>query len=89
MTNRIYGWFSDPAQTTPVHEPPLDAPCLFCGEVVFDGDVRTISMMYADRRDGRSYFYRVHRTCHERATEEARQKIDGIVLDMIANASGA
>lgn len=43
-----------------------------------------ISLMYADRRDQRAYFYRTHSTCHEGADEPARVRIDGIVLDMIA-----
>lgn len=84
MTNRIYGWFSSEDQTKPIHDPPHDAPCLFCGEAVFEADVRTISLMWADRADGRSYFYRVHRTCEERATPDEQNRLDGWILDMVA-----
>lgn len=89
MTNRIYGWYSSVDQPVdqPTHNPPFDAPCLLCGETIFDADVRTISLMYADRRDGRAYFYRAHKTCHERASEEERQRLDGLVLDMIGRAA--
>ena len=82
MSNRIYGWFSGADQINPAYDPPHDAPCLFCGEAIFAGDVRTISLMWSDRNDSRSYFYRTHATCHERASDNERNQIDGIVLDM-------
>ncbi len=83
MSNRIYGWFSTPEQATAVYDPPHDAPCLFCGEAIFGGDVRTISLMWADRDDERSYFYRAHKTCHEGATALERNQVDGLVLAMV------
>ena len=83
MSNLIYGWYSDADQTSPMHDPPHNTVCLLCGEAIFAEDVRTISIMWADSKGDRSYFYRVHRTCHERASEPERQKIDEIVFDMI------
>lgn len=80
MTNLIYGWFSSPTSRMPEHDPPHDAPCLFCGEAVFDTDVRTTSVLHSEL----SCFYRTHSTCHDRATEEERLKIDAVVLDMVA-----
>jgi hypothetical protein len=51
-----YGFFDDPHQTTPVHDPGDSAPWT-------DDTVRTISLM-PETRTG-SYFYRVHRACHD------------------------
>lgn len=80
--NQIYGWFDDPWQADPSCDPPHDAPCLFCGLPISEGDVRTHSMMYAGPVYAkRSYFYRTHRTCAE--TDPTHTAMDGVVLDMI------
>lgn len=79
--NLIFGWFDDAAQKAPSHDPPHDAPCLFCGSAIHAEDVRTHSLMYAGEYAARSYFYRTHRTCADRNSDTA---VDGIVLDMIA-----
>lgn len=83
MSNQIYGWFSEASLDTPVHDPPHDAPCLLCGESIFEADVRTISLMWGSRADGRGYFYRVHKTCHQHLNEDEQNRLDGWVLDMI------
>lgn len=82
--NQVYGWFDDPWQTEPSYDPPHDAACLFCGQPIVPDDVRTHSLMYADRMiyAKRSYFYRTHRTCAD--TDPTHTAMDGIVLDMIA-----
>jgi hypothetical protein len=79
-SNQIYGWFDDAEQRVPSYDPPHDAPCLYCGNQIKEGDVRTHSLMssgpvYAKR----SYFYRTHRTCDD----NNKDGIDGRVLDMI------
>jgi hypothetical protein len=83
VATRIYGWYerADQPPDQPTYDPPHDAPCLFCGEAITANDVRTISMMgeYAER----SFFYRVHRTCHERVGEKKRVEIDSVVWDAI------
>lgn len=58
-----YGFYDDPSQTVPVHDPGHSAPCLFCFEPWTSETVRTISLMPLTRTG--SYFYRVHRACHE------------------------
>ena len=65
--NPIYGYFTDGNQTTPVFDPGLIAACPICGNTLNPVDVRTISLMVPG--DSRSYFYRVHRSCHEPLTE--------------------
>ena len=82
MSNQqIYGWFDDASQTKPTHDPPHDAPCLFCGKAIEPTDVRTHCLMYEKGYAKRSYFYRTHRTCAE--TDPTHTAKDGFVLDMI------
>jgi hypothetical protein len=84
MQNLIYGWFDDASQGEPSHEPPHDAPCLFCGCKISADDVRTHSLMRQGQYAPRSYFYRTHRSCAER--DRGKSEMDGFVLDMIARA---
>ncbi len=84
--NAIYGWFDDLAQTEPSHEPPRDAPCLYCGFQIHEADVRTHNLMFSHQYAARSYFYRTHRTCAEQDTSGVG--MDGFVLNMIARSGG-
>jgi len=82
--SRTYGYFSDSAQLTPAYDPGLTAPCLICGLVLDAIDVRTVSLMIPE--DSRSYFYRVHRSCHEPLSEAERIKIDGLLVEAVYSA---
>jgi len=77
----IYGYFTDAAQIVPAHDPGLDVLCPICGKPLNADDVRTISLMVPG--DNRSYFYRVHRSCHEPMSEGERCKVDGLLIDSI------
>lgn len=78
----FYGWFENAQDTLPAYEPPRDAPCPFCGRPVFEGDVRSHSLIHGERSYAqRSYFYRTHRSCAE---GNASLSMDGFILDMIA-----
>lgn len=81
MTNRIYGYFTHAAQTVPVYDPGLNVPCPICTVSLNPVDIRTISLMVPD--DSRSYFYRVHRSCHEPLSEAERIRVDGLLIDAI------
>jgi hypothetical protein len=81
---RIYGYFTDPAQTIPVFDPGLKVLCPICAKELGANDVRTISLMVPD--DDRGYFYRVHRSCHEPLSETERCKVDGLLVDAIYSA---
>ncbi len=81
---RIYGWYNAADTTSPEYDPPHDAACPCCGAPLKSDDVRTISLMWANRRDGRSYFYRAHRTCHEALTEAEQNALDGEIFDRVA-----
>ena len=80
---RIYGWYerSDQPIDQPTYNPAFPGVCLFCGGLTSEEDVRTHSLMAVNAR--RSFFYRTHRTCHESANDEARNAIDGVVIDSI------
>lgn len=83
---QIYGFFEHPGATTPDYDPPLDAPCLYCGEQLRANDVRTHSVMAVEASYAkRSYFYRTHRTCDDAfaAPPGRSDPILDIVLDMI------
>lgn len=82
--NSFYGWYDDPSQpaSLPTYEPPRDAPCPYCGSKIHAEDVRTHSLMYIEGYGNRSYFYRTHRTCHEK-DDESGAAIDEFILDMI------
>jgi len=87
MTNspsRIYGYFTDPTQVEPVFDPGLSAACPVCAEVLNANNVRTISLMVPN--NDRSYFYRVHRSCHEPLKDTDRCKLDGLLVDAIYSA---
>lgn len=83
VENAFYGWYDDPQQPVdqPSYNPPLDAPCPFCGTAITAEDVRTHSIMMAGPSYAeRSYFYRTHRTCSIRWPEV---NMDSFIWDMI------
>lgn len=79
--NGQYGYYDSPLQTAPAYDPGLDALCPICAGPLDLDDVRTISLMVPG--DDRSYFYRVHRSCHEPLSEERRSAVDGLLIDAI------
>jgi hypothetical protein len=87
MAERIYGYFTDASQVTPVYDPGLHVSCPICFAKLGAADVRTISLMVPG--DSRSYFYRVHRSCHEPLSEVERIRIDGLLIDAIYSSKNA
>ena len=81
---KIYGWFDDADQTESTYDPPLDAPCPYCGKPINPpDDVRTTSMMWAGEVYAkRSYFYRQHRTCDD-AAKVLGESADDKIWEMI------
>lgn len=78
--NLFYGWFDDAGQKEPTYDPPHPGPCLFCGKITSDDDVRTHAMMFQEGYAKRSYLYRTHRTCAVRAEDNS---MDGFIWAMI------
>lgn len=81
---KIYGYYdkADQPIDQPTYNPAFDSPCLFCGEKITENDMRTHSMMLVGKMS-RSYFYRTHATCHEKASDRQRFEIDDIVFENI------
>lgn len=74
----IFGYFDQPEQTAPTFDPGLDALCPHCLQKL-ERPVRTISLLVPS--DSRSFFYRVHRACAERATEQQVTEIESSLVD--------
>lgn len=77
----IYGYFDSPYQVIPAYDPGLGVPCPVCGATLI-APVVTLSVMLED--DSRSYFYRCHRTCYERLTDDQRTALDSAIIDAVA-----
>jgi len=86
QTQSIYGYYSKPEQAVPEYDPGIvDVPCPACGVADFTlANVRTISLMGLG--DNKSYFYRVHRACHDAMTPEQHGALDGLLIDAIYSA---
>ena len=80
---QFVGWFDSAEQTEPTYEPPFPGPCIVCMKPMSADDVRTYSLMWADRAYNKSVFYRMHRTCAESLTPAELGAYDGAVLDAI------
>lgn len=80
---RMYGYYTDASQTVPEFDPGLDALCPICAGKLNVVDVRTISLMVPG--DSKSYFYRVHRSCHEPLSEQERIRMDGLLIDAVCS----
>lgn len=79
---RIYGYYDSPLQPVPVYDPGIvNVCCPICGELLNENNIRTISLMALE--DNRSYFYRVHKSCHINLTQEQQANLDGRLIDMI------
>lgn len=81
---RIYGYFDDPASDKPTYDPGLDVPCPMCGKMLIS-PVVTVSLMLYDA-DDRSYFYRMHKDCHDALTEQQRTDLDSLLIDALGQA---
>jgi hypothetical protein len=81
-TALLYGWI-EPRATLPAYDPPPETPCPYCGNPVTRDDDMMTYIIASDCRCGahRRYFFRVHLTCHETASE---QEYEGIFLAMLA-----
>lgn len=74
----LFGYYDAIGQTEPAFDPGV-SPCLICGENWTDGDVRTIELVSSSGY--KSYFYRVHKSCHISLSEEKRNEFEQKVVD--------
>lgn len=78
------GYFDDPTQTVPVFDPGFDVPCPCCGKQIGrhneQNRLKTINLMDFDRKDSRSWFFRVHHDCWSKLNDDDQQVIETSVL---------
>lgn len=83
LSKLAYGYFDDPQQYVAAYDPGIDdVLCPICSEPLNREDLRTISMM-EDAGPHASYFYRVHKSCHESLTQLEQDCIDCLIWDSI------
>lgn len=74
------GWFDDPRQTVPAHDPGAAAGCPICGGFGLTNDnCRTVSLLAEG--DSRSYFFRMHRACSE--DRKAVEEVEHAIIDLL------
>ena len=71
-----FGYFSDPSQQQPAHDPGTTIPCSVCGVPLDRQPIKCVSF-YAPG-SLRSWFYRIHKSC---ATPEAETAIESLIVD--------
>lgn len=77
------GYFTEPDQTEPAYDPGLNLPCPICHRMLTEAPVLTISLVSLNGPSCWSYFYRVHRACHNQLTNRQRQELDDFVLMLV------
>lgn len=86
--NPLVGYYdrADQPVDQPTYDPPHEGPCVVCYKPLTAETVRTISVMaMPDTHPTRSYFYRLHRACHDSLTPEEQGALDHGVLDKEAH----
>lgn len=74
---KLFGWFDSAEQTKPSYNPPTI--CLFCTNKIIPPQVKTISLL-ADKGN-KAYFYRVHKDCYEKASQDEICLYESSILD--------
>jgi len=82
----VIGYYDDPTQDTPAHDPGPEGLCPVCchqvGKHSTDNPLKTISLAAYDlKHRTRSYFLRAHKNCWEHVSEDERNKIESSVID--------
>jgi len=86
MRKDIFGYYDEPTQTKPAHDPGPDGLCPVCCSLVgkhsIDNPVKTISLAVEDlKRRTRSFFFRTHRNCWDSTSPHNRMLIESSVID--------
>lgn len=85
IQENYFGYYDEATQTKPAYDPRKQAPCLICGKVWQDDDVRTLSIMAYDKwRREKSWFYRVHKSCHEAMSDEEKGFFESTMFDFVS-----
>lgn len=86
MRADVFGYF-DGIGDVPAHDPGMGGKCPVCA-LVLERPVKTISLMPVER-NGRSYFFRVHKACWESASEDDKSAIESSLIDEVCGIPGA
>jgi len=79
---KIYGYFDSPEQTEPTFDPGLNVYCPVCYRKLTEmRPLMTISLLL--EHDNRSYFYRVHKGCHDNLDQVQQSNLDGLIIDAV------
>lgn len=81
----VFGYFEGLGDV-PVHDPGMEGKCPVCGKTL-SRPVKTISLMPV-ARNGRSYFFRAHKSCWESATDEDKSHIESSLIDEVCEKKG-
>ena len=83
----VFGWFDDPAQTTPAHDPHPHGKCPVCGlptgsHSEENNKLVTISLAVLDKRfRDKSYFFRCHKICWDTCPDQSA--IESALIDLV------
>lgn len=87
MRKDIFGYYDDPAQDKPAHDPGPEGLCPVCccpigKHHATTNPVKTISLMAHDpNHRTRSFFFRAHKNCWNTTTPHNRMLIESSVID--------
>jgi hypothetical protein len=89
----VYGYFDSPGQITPAHDPGAAGLCPVCAHAVghhsIDNPLTTVSLcLEAPELRKRSYFFRAHCRCWDRATDHDKGLIESACIDSITPCRG-
>lgn len=73
----IYGFYDSPDAADPAFDPGVGVSCPFCLKPL-SAPMKTTS--FAAPNQDKSFFYRAHRDCIERASEDAKTQVEGAAM---------
>lgn len=76
----LLGYCDSATQKEPTFNPGLEVDCPICSEQLNREDIRTISLMLM-HNPNRSYFYRVHKSCHEGLSQQEQDDLDSSFVE--------
>lgn len=74
----IFGYFENSSDQSPTHDPGLETICIFC-TIQLEPPMKTISLMKDG--DNKSYFYRCHKECYEKLSQNEIIEIESSLID--------
>ena len=80
--NKHLGYYEGKEAKIPTYDPGLDTECPVCFKKLTEDNLRTIGFLSEKAyKQNRSYFYRVHKSCHESLNEDQQNLLDSSFVD--------